>query len=191
MLGKCDLFLRLLPIAAQWQRNLSRILISGVKTDQSTLTTDQATWTVNWKVAATLREGRFCDIDIERLAPDLRAIMLDVVIGELPEEQHFLSAERLRQDVIPLVSAMMFAIGYGDYNGKKRYNSMHSSCFEFLAEFLDGVDGQSPELRAPPYALAQKFAEQMVREAQTHATPRGTRARRAQTVSSPTMRRAF
>ena len=63
---------------------------------------------------------------------------------------------------------MMFAVWCGDYNGKKRYSSMHS-CFEFRAEFLDGVDGQSPELRAPHFASVQKFDEQMVHEAQTHA----------------------
>ena len=111
----------------------------------------------------------YCDIDIEKLAQVLRGLILDVIVGEVPFEQHFISAERLRRDIIPLVSAMMFAVGYGDYTDNKRYNSMHGA-FQFLAEFLDGIDGQSPELRAPPFEAAQKFAEQMVKEAQLHAT---------------------
>ena len=86
MLGQAELFHLLLPILHHWGRNLSRILLSGVRSGQPALTTTQATWQVDWKVACLIREGRFGDIDLLRLAQDVRGIMFDVIIGDVPKE---------------------------------------------------------------------------------------------------------
>ena len=132
----------------------------------------------------TLREGRFDDIDWEKIAQDVRMIMQDSIIETVPKEQRYLSAERMRQDVIPVVRSMMLAIGYGDFDGVEGVNTLHA-CLERLTDFLDAIFTQSPQLRKAPNDAAH------ARSSSGRCSQRRGRLGGARTATRTSARRAL